>query len=288
MRILFVGDIVGTPGVAFLRKALPVLIPREGIDLVIADAENAVAGSGLTPSIYRKLREAGVDVVTLGDHVYKKQEIIPTLERDDRVCRPANFPPDAPGREFVLATARDGTPVAVFCLLGRTFMRAVDCPFRAADRVLQAVDGKARVVVVDMHAEATADKYLMGHYLKGRVSAVLGTHTHVPTADEQVLPGGTAFISDVGMTGPYDSILGRRIDRVLSTTVSFVPSLFEVATGDPRLGGAFVDVDAATGKASAIRRLMLDEAGLAALLPEADKGTPQGEIPFAPGPPPGV
>ncbi len=288
MRILFVGDIVGTPGVAFLRKALPVLVPREGIDLVIADAENAVAGSGLTPSIYRKLREAGVDVVTLGDHVYKKQEIIPTLERDDRVCRPANFPPDAPGREFVLATARDGTPVAVFCLLGRTFMRAVDCPFRAADRVLQAVDGKARVVVVDMHAEATADKYLMGHYLKGRVSAVLGTHTHVPTADEQVLPGGTAFISDVGMTGPYDSILGRRIDRVLSTTVSFVPSQFDVATGDPRLGGAVVDVDAATGKARAIRRLMLDEAGLTALLPEAEKGTPDGEIPFAPGPSPGL
>jgi metallophosphoesterase (TIGR00282 family) len=265
MRILFIGDIVGTPGVSFLRQALPLLIPREGIDLVIANAENAVAGSGLTPSVYRKLREAGVDLVTLGDHIYKKQEIIPTLEKDDRVCKPANFPPDAPGREYVVAPARDGTPVAALCLLGRTFMRSVDCPFRAADRVLQALAGQARVVVVDMHAEATADKYLMGHHLKGRVSAVLGTHTHVPTADEQVLPGGTAFISDVGMTGPYDSILGRRVDRVLFTTVTFVPSSFEVATGDPRLGGAIMDVDPATGKATAIRRLMLDEAGLAAL-----------------------
>lgn len=265
MRILFVGDVVGTPGVAFLRQALPVLVPREGVDLVIANAENAVAGSGLTPSVYRKLREAGVDLVTLGDHIYKKQEIIPTLEKDDRVCKPANFPADAPGREYVVAAARDGTPVAALCLLGRTFMRPVDCPFRAADRVLAALAGQARVVVIDMHAEATADKYLMGHHLKGRVSAVLGTHTHVPTADEQILPGGTAFISDVGMTGPYDSVLGRRVDRVLFTTVTFVPSSFEVATGDPRLGGALVDVDPATGKATAIRRLMLDEAGLAAL-----------------------
>jgi metallophosphoesterase (TIGR00282 family) len=265
MRILFVGDIVGTPGVAFLRKALPLVIPREGIDLVVANAENAVAGSGLTPTVYRKLREAGVDLVTLGDHIYKKQEIISTLERDDRVCKPANFPPDAPGREYIVATGRDGTAVAAFCLLGRTYMRSVDCPFRAADRVLQALAGEVRCILVDMHAEATGDKYLMGHYLKGRVSAVLGTHTHVPTADEQILPGGTAFISDVGMTGPYDSVLGRRVDRVLSTTVTFIPSMFEVATGDPRLGGAIVDIDAGTGKATAIRRIMLNEADLAAL-----------------------
>src|SRR5262249_14194354 len=156
---------------------------RGGIDLVIANAENASGGSGITPGTYRQLRAAGVDLVTLGDHVYKKQEIIPTLQADERVCRPANFPPDAPRREFAMATARDGTPVAVLTLLGRTFMRPVDCPFRAADRVLKGVDGLARCVVVDMHAEATGDKWLMGHYLKGRVSAVLGTHTHVPTAD---------------------------------------------------------------------------------------------------------
>jgi metallophosphoesterase (TIGR00282 family) len=270
MRILFIGDIVGTPGVNFVRRALPALIARERLDLVIANAENAAGGSGLTVRLYKRLRDAGVDLVTLGDHIYKKLEIVETLQKDERLCKPANFPPDAPGREFAKATARDGTPVAVLSVLGRTFMRAVDCPFRAADRVLAALAGQVRVIVVDAHAEATADKYLLAHHLKGRVSAVLGTHTHVPTADEQVLPGGTAFISDVGMTGPYDSVLGRRVDRVLLTTVTFVPTSFEVAEGDPRLGGAIVDVDPATGRASAIRRIMLDEAGLAALLPAAE------------------
>jgi metallophosphoesterase (TIGR00282 family) len=265
MRLLFIGDIVGPPGVTFLRRALPLLIAREEIDLVVANAENAAGGSGLTAALYRKIRAAGVDLVTLGDHVYKKAEIIPTLNSDDRVCKPANYPADAPGKEFVLAAARDGTPAAAFCLQGRTFMRSADCPFRAADRVLAALEGKVKVIVVDAHAEATADKYLLGHYLKGRVSAVLGTHTHVPTADEQILPDGTAFISDVGMTGPYEGVLGRRIDRVLSTTVTFIPCPFDVATGDPRLGGAIVEIDSATGKAIAIRRLMLDEKGLAAL-----------------------
>jgi len=265
MRILFIGDIVGPAGVTFLKKALPPLVARDGIDLVVANAENAANGSGLTANHYRKLREAGVDLFTLGDHIYKKAEIIPTLQKEERICKPANFPPDAPGREFALAAAKDGTPVAVVSLLGRTFMRPVDCPFRAADRVLAALPPEVRVVVVDMHAEATADKYLMAHHLKGRVSAVLGTHTHVQTADEQILPPGTAFICDVGMTGPYDSVLGRRIDRVLGTTVTFVPSAFDVAEGDPRLAGAIVEVDAATGRAASIRRVMLDEKGLAAI-----------------------
>src|SRR5262249_47626084 len=173
-------------------------------------------------------------------------------------------PAAAPGREFVLAPARDGTAVAAFCLLGRTFMRPVDCPFQAADRVLQRLEGQARVVLVDMHAEATADKYLMAHHLKGRVSAVLGPHPHVPPADEQLL-GGTAFVSDVGMCGPYASILGRRVDRVLFTAVSFVPSAFDVATGAPRLAGAVVEVDSATGQATAIRRIMVNEATLTSL-----------------------
>src|SRR5262249_18316427 len=189
-------------------------------------------------------------------------EILSVLKEEDRVCKPANSPAEARGRDVVTATARDGTPVAVFSLLGRTFMRAVDCPFLAADRMLAKLAGQPRVVLVDMHAEATADKYLMGHHLKGKVSAVLGTHTHVATADEQILPGGTAFICDVGMTGPYDSILGRRIDRVLSTTITFVPSPFDVATGDPRLAGVIVDVDPATGQATSIRRLLVREAEL--------------------------
>lgn len=262
MRILFIGDIVGPPGLAVVRQGLPDLIAREAIDLVIANAENAANGSGLLPAHYRKLRAAGVDLITLGDHVYRKMDVLPVLEREDRVCRPANFPLDAPGREVVQAQAKDGTPVAAFCVLGRTYMKAVDCPFRAADRVLASLPPDVRCIVVDVHAEATADKYLLAHYLKGRVSAVLGTHTHVPTADEQVLPGGTAFISDVGMTGPYDSILGRRIDRVLAATLTFVPCPFDVATGDPRLGGALVEIDPATGRALSIRRLMLTAADL--------------------------
>jgi len=265
MRILFLGDIVGKPGVAFVKRALPVVVARQQIDVVIANAENAADGSGLTVKDYRKLRQGGIDLVTLGDHVYRRKDIIPTLEQDEHICRPANFPAGAPGRDYALATARDGTAVAAFSLLGRTYMRPADCPYRAADRILAELTGRVRCVVVDMHAEATADKYLMAHHLQGRVTAVLGTHTHVPTADEQILAGGTAFISDVGMTGPYDSILGRRIDRVLSTAFTFVPSAFDVATGDPRLGGAVVEADPASGQATEIRRLMLDEAGLAAM-----------------------
>ena len=271
MRLLFIGDIVGHPGVAFVKRALPLVAAAEKVDLVIANAENASGGSGITPSTYQSILRAGVDLVTMGDHVYRRQEILTTFQEDGHICRPANFPAAAPGREFVVGQARDGKVVAVFCLLGRTFMRSVDCPFLAADRVLASLPANARVIIVDMHAEATADKYLMAHYLKGRVSAVLGTHTHVATADEQILPPGTAFISDVGMTGPYDSILGRRIDRVLSTTVTFVPSAFDVASGDPRLAGAIVDVEADTGKATAIRRVMVDEAALAQLACEPTK-----------------
>src|SRR5713101_9455546 len=244
MRILFLGDIVGKPGVAFVKRALALLVAREGIDLVIANAENATDGSGLALKDFRQLRQAGVDLVTLGDHVYRRKEIIPTLETDERICKPANLPTGAPGRDFALTMTGDGTAVAAFSLLGRTFMRPADCPYRAADRVLSELAERVRCIIVDMHAEATADKYLMAHHLRGRVTAVLGTHTHVQTADEQILPGGTAFLCDVGMTGPYDSILGRRIDRVLYTTTTFVPSQFEVATGDPRLAGVLVDVDA--------------------------------------------
>jgi metallophosphoesterase (TIGR00282 family) len=278
MRILFIGDIVGPPGVEIVRRAVPLLIARERLDCVIANAENAHNGTGLTAALYRKLRASGVDLVTLGDHIYKKAEIIPTLQAEERICKAANFPPEAPGREFAFGAARDGTPVAVVSLLGRTFMRAVDCPFHAVDRVLPRLEGKARVVVVDVHAEATADKYLLGHHLKGRVSAVLGTHTHVQTADEQILPGGTAFLCDAGMTGPYESVLGRRIDRVLPTTITFVPSAFDVATGDPRLAGAIVEVDAETGRATSIRRVMIDEAAVAALHPETPASGPAEEV----------
>ncbi|MBI2805992.1 MAG: YmdB family metallophosphoesterase [Planctomycetes bacterium] len=256
MKILFVGDIVGQPGVDAVRSLVPLLITQESLDLVVVNAENVCGGSGLTPRQYRQVRGAGVDLITMGDHIYRRSEILPVLNTEDRICKPANFPRAAPGREWILAPARNGVTVAAFALLGRTFMRPVDCPFQAADRVLADLKDRAAVILVDMHAEATSDKYLMGHYLKGRVSAVLGTHTHVPTADEQLL-GTTAFISDVGMTGPHESILGRRVERVLSHALDFVPAAFDVATGDVRLSGAIVEVDAETGHALAIRRLQV-------------------------------
>ncbi len=263
MRILLIGDIVGKPGRQIVVRGLPSLIARERLDFVVANAENAAGGSGLTPAIYHELISAGVDVITLGDHIYRRSEIESVLRNKPNIVKPANFPAEAPGHDVAVVAARNGVRVAVISLLGRVFMRPVDCPFKAADRVLAGLEPDVQVRIVDFHAEATSDKQLLGRHLDSRVSAVLGTHTHVPTADEQVFPGGTAFQCDVGMTGPYESILGRRIDRVLETTLSFNPTHFEVASGDVRLSGSIVDVDPATGHATAIRRLRLTSAEVA-------------------------
>jgi len=257
MRLLFLGDIVGSPGLALVRRAVPLLRARESIDLVIANAENVANGAGITPGQYRQLRAAGVDAVTLGDHVYKKFDIASVLaDPAEPIGRPANFPAVAPGKDHVLVRAANGTRVAVVSVLGRTYMKAVDCPFSAVDRVLATLPADVKVIVVDAHAEATADKYLLAHHLTGRVTAVLGTHTHVTTADEHVMAGRTAFQCDVGMCGPHDGILGRRVDRVLATAMSFVPHPFDVSEGDVRLAGAIVECDAATGKATGIKRVM--------------------------------
>ncbi|VTS05742.1 TIGR00282 family metallophosphoesterase [Tuwongella immobilis] len=264
MRVLFIGDIVGQPGVELVRRAVPFLRQRESLDLVVANAENASNGSGMLPSVFRKLRAAGVNAFTMGDHIYKKGELISILESESIICKPANYPPTAPGRTFVQVTSESGHTLTVISVMGRTFMRAVDCPFAAVERVLaEAGVGKGHCVLVDVHAEATADKYLVGHFLDGRVSAVLGTHTHVPTADEQILPNGTAFQCDVGMTGPYHSIIGRDIDRVLQSTIHFTPVPFDVASGDIRLGGVIVDIQPTTGRATGIRRICLRERELA-------------------------
>jgi metallophosphoesterase (TIGR00282 family) len=257
VRVLLIGDIVGKPGRQIVARAVKKLIERENLDLVVANAENAAGGSGLTPANYQELISAGVDCITLGDHIYRRREIIDVLESQPNIVKPANYPPAAPGREFAIVRARNGVDVAVVSLLGRVFMRPVDCPWAAADRVLAALPAEVKVILVDFHAEATSDKQLMGRYLDGRASAVLGTHTHVPTADECILPGGTAFQCDVGMTGPYDSVLGRRVDRVLEATLSFNPTHFEVANEDVRLVGTFFEVDPGTGRASSIRRLCL-------------------------------
>ena len=277
MRLLLIGDIVGKPGRQIVGRALPGLRVEERLDLVVANAENAAGGSGLTPAIYEELIAAGVDCVTMGDHIYRRREIYPVLQTQQRIVKPANYPQDAPGREHAIVSAAHDVPVAVFSLLGRVFMPPVDCPFRTADRVLAEIPPDVKLVLLDFHAEATSDEQLMARYLDGRVTAVLGTHTHVPTADECVLPAGTAFQSDVGMTGPHDSILGRRIDRVLETARTFRPTHFEVASGDVRLNGAVVEADPETGRAMSIRRVCVDQSAadrlvhLAPKRPEAEQ-----------------
>ncbi len=260
MRLLLIGDIVGKPGRLICSRVIRGLRAEENLDLVVANAENAAGGSGLTPEIHHELLEAGIDGITLGDHAFRRREIFSILQSDRRIVRAANYPAAAPGRDVMILRARQQVPVAVFTILGRVFMPPVDCPFLAADRVLAALPPDMRVILVDFHAEATSDKQLMGRYLDGRVSAVLGTHTHVPTADEQILPGGTAFQCDVGMTGPHKSILGRRIDRVMETTRTFRPTHYDVATDDVRINGTIVYVDPETGRATAIRRITVDQA----------------------------
>ncbi len=265
MRILFIGDIVGKPGRVVVQRAVAGLVSEERLDLVVANAENAAGGSGLNPAIYRELVQAGVDGITLGDHVYRRREIYKVLESESNIVKPANLPVESVGRNWAVITARNGERVGFMCLLGRLFMKPIDSPWETADRVLAEMPADIRVRLVDFHAEATSEMQLMGRYLDGRVSAVLGTHTHVPTADECILPGGTAFQCDVGMTGPYESIIGRRIDRVLQTTLTGLPTEFEVATGDMRLSGSIVDVDSTTGGAMTIQRICVTEADLARL-----------------------
>ena len=273
MQFLFIGDIVGQPGRDIVVRAVPGLIVRHKLDLVVANAENAAGGSGLTPAIYHTLVKAGVDAITLGDHVYRRKEIYPVLEAEDNIVRPANLPEEAVGRQWAVVDARDGTRVAVCCILGQLFMKPVDNPWRTADRVIASIPTDVHVKLVDFHAEATSEAQVLGRYLDGRVTAVLGTHTHVPTADECILPAGTAFQCDVGMAGPYDSILGRRIDRVMETTLTANPTQFAVASGDRRLCGTLVQVDVATGLATGIERLCVSESDLPELeqLADADR-----------------
>ena len=270
LKILFIGDVVGSPGRKIVSQVLPRLIRRWDLGLVVCNAENAAGGSGLTVRCHEELVEAGVDVFTLGDHVYRKDEVFNLFEQTDRLLRPANFPPDSPGEDVRAGRGqgrharRRSSPCSAAPTCGRSTAPSA--------RPTASWSGSAptvKVILVDIHAEATSDKQLLGRYLDGRVSAVLGTHTHVATADEQILPGGTAYQTDVGMTGPHDSILGRRYDRVLAATLTFVPHYFDVATGDPRLNGALVEVDPATGRALAIRRVSIDAAETQRLLTES-------------------
>jgi metallophosphoesterase (TIGR00282 family) len=254
-RAVVIGDVVAKPGRKALAVALGDLLKARPIDVVIVNAENAAGGSGFTPGIFDELRALGVDCVTLGDHVYRKKEVVPLLAESDRVLRPANLQPEAVGRGYTILESQSGFPFAVVSLLGRTFMKPADCPFHAVDKILAEIGDRAKLIFIDMHAEATSDKIAMGWHLDGRATCVFGTHTHVQTADERVLPGGTAYITDVGMTGPYEGVLGRRKEKVLSALVTGMPTYFDVASGDLRVCGALVTADTATGRATAIERL---------------------------------
>lgn len=255
MNILMAGDIVGSPGRKAVDKLLPVLREEEQIDFVVANAENAAGGRGVTAKIARALYETGVDAITMGDHLWDQKELMAYIAEDKRLLRPLNLSPQSPGRGWTTLPA-DGVLVTVVSLQGRVFMPPhADCPFRAVDDLLRGNDIKSHIIVVDMHCEATSEKIAMGRYLDGRVSAVFGTHTHVQTADDCILPGGTAYITDIGMTGPKDSVLGRQVEPVLKRFVTGMPAKFEVASGDVRLEGIIVDVDASSGRARSIRRV---------------------------------
>lgn len=255
MKILFLGDVVGKPGLRAVRMLLPRLIDREQLALVIANCENAAGGTGVDAKSAQQLFEAGVDVLTSGNHVWRHREIREYIEHEPHLLRPANFPPGVPGRGWVICETADGTLVAVLNLIGRVFMDSVDCPFRAAEALVADLRARASTIVVDMHGEATSEKVAMGWFLAGKVSAVLGSHTHVQTADERILPGGTAYVTDVGMCGPTESVIGVDKELVLRRFLTHMPVKFEVASGPVIVQGAFVDIDAATGQARSVRRL---------------------------------
>src|SRR5499427_6175149 len=261
MRILFIGDIVGRPGRQLVKTGLAGLISRHGVDFVIANAENAAAGAGITREIGDELLDLGVEVMTSGNHVWDKREAFSYIGAEPRLLRPANFPAGAPGNGSYLARTRDGVSVGVINVMGRVFMTQLDDPFAVVQRELDALTQRTRIVFVDFHAEATSEKIAMGWHLDGKVTAVVGTHTHVQTADERILPKGTAYLTDVGMTGPHDSIIGVQIDAALGRFLTALPARFETATANPRLNAVVVDADETTGRATDIERLSysLDE-----------------------------
>ncbi len=243
MRILFIGDIVGSPGRRAVEELVPRLVDRWLVDLVVANGENASGGIGITPLVAEELLNQGIDVLTSGNHIWKHKEIIPYLKETDRLLRPANYPPDTPGAGHTVVETAAGQPVAIINLEGRVFMNPLECPFRTADRILAALPPHVTTILVDLHAEATSEKLALGWYLDGRVSAVLGTHTHVQTADERLLPGGTGYITDVGMTGPVNSVIGMKKEIILERFLTQRPQPFKVASANIQLQGVLLEVE---------------------------------------------
>jgi metallophosphoesterase (TIGR00282 family) len=253
MNILFIGDIFAAPGRRIVADHLQDIVQTNHIDLAIANAENSAGGFGITPPIAEELFSLGIDVLTSGNHIWDKREIYDYFGRQPRLLRPANYPDETPGRGFVVVKARNGVDCAVMNLQGRTYMPSIDCPFRTADHMLSRIEG-IKVRFVDFHAELTSEKMAMGWYLDGRVSAVVGTHTHIPTADTRVLPGGTAYQTDVGMTGPYDSVIGVRKDIIIQRFLTALPVRMEAAKDSTELHSVILDVDERTGMANSLKR----------------------------------
>lgn len=258
LNILCIGDIVGRPGRRILADKLKQLVKELDIDCVIANAENAAGGSGLTPQIYDKLLRYGVNLITLGDHTYRKRDIIQTLETADNIARPTNLSEHAAGSGFGVYKTNKGPTVAVLCLIGQLFMKPADCPYNAADKILPKLQPQADIIIVDFHAEATSEKVAMGYHLDGRVSCVFGTHTHVVTADEKILAKGTAYITDIGMTGPSDSVLGRGAQSVLKSFRTRMPVPYEIATGNVKMNAILVTIDSDSKEAERIERISID------------------------------
>ena len=258
MRVLFIGDIVGSAGRRVLEDHLADLRSTQQADLVIANCENAAAGRGINPRLTEELLGLGIDVLTSGNHIWDKKEILDYIGRQPRLLRPDNYPEQAPGSGVFQGKTATGAPYAVINLQGRMYMPDIDCPFRRADTILGALDPAVRVRIIDFHAELTSEKIAFGWYVDGRATAVIGTHTHVPTADERVLPGGTAYQTDVGMTGAYDSVIGVDKQAAIQRFLSGMPNRLEPATADVRMAAALLEVDETTGRAISIRRHMLN------------------------------
>jgi len=275
LNVLCIGDIVGRPGRRILSGKLKSLINEHSIDCVIANAENAAGGSGLTPQIYDKLLRYGVNLITLGDHTFRKGDIIETLERSENICRPANFSEFAAGRGFAIYKTSKGPTVAAVALIGRLFMKPANCPYTEIDKLLPKLQQQAEIIFVDFHAEATSEKIAMGYHLDGRVSCCFGTHTHVTTADERILPKGTAYITDLGMTGAHDSVLGRKTKSVLKAFRTQMPVPFEIATDDTRINAVLVSVDSNTKQAESIERLRVDAEVDEQIRYDSDDGKPE-------------
>ncbi len=279
IKVLCIGDIVGRPGRQVLSEKLPILVKEHNISCVVANAENSAGGSGITPQIHDKLLKYGVNVITLGDHVFRKKDIISTLNNSSNIIRPANMSVYAAGKGFTIFHTQDGCDVAVISLLGRLYMNLPgENPYLAVEKILPKLPSHIKVIIVELHAEASSEKVAMGRFLDGKVSLVYGTHTHIPTADEEIFPGGTGYITDIGMTGPHESVLGRNIEPVVKSLVTQMPFSYSIATRDLRVNGVLATIDSHTGKTIELKRVRIDSDMCDSIVYDQDDGSASSRI----------